>query len=99
MTENTFWVLFSSFVETVHVELTDEAVNFVVSEVFREHDLLKPADVFDNKLGSSWSPIDNLRKLLILNQIGLYVENLKGFGDEASNLILLYLLITIHVRL
>jgi hypothetical protein len=45
MTENTFGVISSTFVKTIHVELPDKGVYFAMPEVFRQHYLLKLTDI------------------------------------------------------
>lgn len=98
MTEHTFRVVLSGLVKAIHIQLPDEAVNFVVSEVFWKHYLLKLTDVFNDKLGSSWPPEDYFGKLLILNLMTLYVKNLEGFTDEPCHLTSLCLFLIIHVH-
>ena len=50
MTKNTFGIIFSRFVKTIHIELPDEAVDFFVAEIFREYDFLELIDIFDDKI-------------------------------------------------
>lgn len=52
MAEHTPSVLFPSFMEAVHIELTDEAVHVPVPEVLRENDLLKLIDILYDELSS-----------------------------------------------
>jgi hypothetical protein len=66
MTENTFGVIGSAFVEAVHVELPDEGVHFAVTEVFGENYLLELIGIFNDELGAVGSPIDDLAELLVL---------------------------------
>lgn len=53
-------------VEAVHVELSDKAVHLIVSEVMRQHDLLKLHHVFYDELESIRSPVDYLLVVLHL---------------------------------
>ena len=66
MTEDTFGVVSSAFVETVHVELSDERVHFIVSKVSGEYDGLELVGVFDDELIACGGPVCNFGKLLIL---------------------------------
>ena len=66
MAKNAFDVIIAGFVETIHVELPDEAIHFGVPEVSRQHHLLQLADVLDHKLGARWRPVDNLGELVVL---------------------------------
>ena len=50
MSEGAFEGVVFDFMEAVHVELSDEAVHFVVSEVMREHDFFKFYDVLYDEL-------------------------------------------------
>jgi hypothetical protein len=59
VTEDTFGVFLSGLVETIHIQLSDEAVDFVVSKEFGEHNLLKLVDVLDDELCSCGGPIDD----------------------------------------
>ena len=52
--------------ESVHVELPDEAVDLVVSKVSREDDLLEFVDVFDDELDSRGRPVCDLVELFVL---------------------------------
>ena len=55
--------------EAVHVELPDEAVDLVVSEVSRKHDLLEFVDVFDDELDARGGPVCDLIELFVLPKI------------------------------
>ena len=46
--------------KSVHVELPDETVDVLVSEIFREYFLFKELDVFDRKLSSRRTPFNDL---------------------------------------
>jgi len=54
--------------ETIHVQLSDERIYFVVAEVFGQYNLLKFVDVFDDEFSASWTPINNSGEVLILNK-------------------------------
>lgn len=57
MAENTFGVISSALMKTVHVELSDKGVHFAVSEIFGEDQLLELIDIFDDEFCAGWSPI------------------------------------------
>ena len=67
MAENAFGVISAGFMKTIHVELSNEAIHFVVSEVSRKDNLLKFIDILDDEFKSGWGPVGNFRELLILN--------------------------------
>ena len=50
MTEDTFGVISPTFVEAIHVELSDERVHFGVSEVTWKDNRLKLINVLDDEL-------------------------------------------------
>ena len=68
--------------KAVHIELSDEAVHFVVAEVAGEDQLLEASDILDDELHAISAPVDDFGPFVI-------VENLKGLVDEACNLELL----------
>ena len=68
MFECAFEVVVFHFVEAIHVELSDEAVHFFMSEVAREDDLLEFDYISNNKFSSIGCPIDYLLVLLDLNK-------------------------------
>jgi hypothetical protein len=68
MTEDTFRVVCTGFMKSVHVELSDKAIHLVVAKIAREHNLLEFVDVLDDELRTRWSPVSNFSKLIILNQ-------------------------------
>lgn len=74
------------FVEAIHVELSDEAVDLVVAEVFRQDKLLQFGTVTYDKLCAISGPMYDLMILLVLIKIKLYIEYLVGLGNEPSNL-------------
>lgn len=67
MAENAFGIVFAGFVETIHVELPDEAVNFFMPEVFGQHNFLKLVDVLDDEILASSAPEYYFGVVLILN--------------------------------
>jgi hypothetical protein len=72
MAENAFGVVCAGLMEAIHVELSYEAVDFIVAEVSREDDLLELVDVFDDELATGGSPVDDLAELfLVLTRIDL----------------------------
>jgi hypothetical protein len=50
VTEDTFGMIGPTFVEAVHVELSDERVHFAVAEVPGQDDGLELVDVLDDEL-------------------------------------------------
>lgn len=50
VTEYTFGVVSAGLVEAIHVELSNEAINFVVAEVTWQYHLLKFSHIFDHEL-------------------------------------------------
>jgi hypothetical protein len=67
MSEGAFEVVVFDLMETIHVELPDEAVHFVVSEVAREDDFLEFFDVLYDEFESVRCPVDDLLILFNLN--------------------------------
>jgi hypothetical protein len=57
-----------------------------VSKKFRQDDLLKLVDIFDDELLSISRPVNNLRILRSLSKRSNYVKDVKGFSDKACNL-------------
>ena len=60
----------STFVEAIHIELSNEGIYFTVPKVLRQHNLLKLVDIFDDKLGARGSPVGNFGKFIILSDLG-----------------------------
>ena len=52
--------------KTIHVELTNKAVDFFVAEVPRQNNFLKFIGILDDELGASGRPEDNFWKFLAL---------------------------------
>ena len=65
--ESAFEAVMFDFVEAIHVELSDEAVHFVVTEVARQDHFFELDYVLDDEFESIRSPVDNLLVLLDLN--------------------------------
>ena len=82
-------MLLSVFLSTkpVHIELTNEAVDFIVSEILRQHHLLELIDVLDDELGPCSRPKYYSTILFVLNSEFIYIEDLKSFSDEACYLV------------
>lgn len=68
MTKNTFWVIFSRLVESIHVQLSDEGVYFVMAEIFGQNNLLELIDVLDDEFSACGAPVNDSWELLILNK-------------------------------
>jgi len=71
MAEGAFEVVVFDFVEAVHVELADEAVHFVVPEVFGQDEFFHPGWVFDDELQAARGPVDYLLVLFVLHRRGV----------------------------
>ena len=67
MFECAFEVIMLHFVEAIHVELSDEAIHFFVSEISGQDNLLEFDDVFDDELKTVGGPVNNLLILFDLN--------------------------------
>ena len=67
MTKNVFSWLLPRFVKTIHVELANETIYFLVAEILGEHNFLKLVDVFDDEILAGCSPEYNFSVFLILN--------------------------------
>ena len=92
MTEDTLSVICTGLMEAVHVQLPDEAVDFVVAEIARQDNLLELRNILDDELAARWSPKSNLVELIILNKKGFYPKDLIGLSNETRNLTRLTLL-------
>lgn len=67
MAKYAFGVVLAAFVEPIHIELTYEAVYFLMPEVLRQDYLLKFVDVLDDELLARVPPENYFRVLLVLN--------------------------------
>jgi hypothetical protein len=72
MTKNIFAWILARFMESVHVKLTNEAVDVPVPEIFGEDLILKLFNFFDCKLSAIGQPVNDRLIVFIL-------ENLKAF--------------------
>lgn len=52
MAENTFRVVSSTLVKTIHVELPDKGVHFAVPEVFGQDYLLELVDILNDEFSA-----------------------------------------------
>ena len=59
MAEDIFAGVFATFVEAVHIKLTDEGVDIAVTEVFGEDVVLEVIDLFDGELAPVSHPVDD----------------------------------------
>jgi hypothetical protein len=66
MAENIFGRLFARFVETVHVELPNKAVNVSVPEILGQNSLLELLYVFDGEFFTVLRPLNDGFILFIL---------------------------------
>ncbi len=66
MAENVFGGLFAWFVEAIHVELSDEAVDVPVPEVPGEDDLLEILNIFYGKFFAIGQPLDDVCEFVTL---------------------------------
>jgi hypothetical protein len=64
--EYTFRVFLAGLVKAIHVELSDETVDFVVPEKPGQHHLLELNGILDDELWTWWGPINDPWKLIIL---------------------------------
>jgi hypothetical protein len=78
MTKDVFAGVLTGLVESIHVELPDEAVDVPVPEEFGEDVVLKLINFLDGKLASVGHPVDNRLVFLVL-------EDLKALLDEVCN--------------
>lgn len=72
MFECAFKIIMFGFMKTIHIELSDKAIHFIMSEIFRENNFLKFSDIFDSELSSVRRPVYNFNKIgnLINSKIG-----------------------------
>ena len=60
MAEDIFTRIFTTFMEAVHVELSNERVDVAMSEVFGQNVILKVIDLFDGKFSAVNHPVDDV---------------------------------------
>ena len=70
MFESAFEVVVFHFVEAIHVELSDKAIDFLMPEVSGQDYLLKFDDILDNELKAIVGPVYYLLVLFDLNHKG-----------------------------
>lgn len=70
MSEGAFEVVMFYFVEAIHVELSHETVDFVMSEVSWQDNFFKFDHIFDHELETTGCPVNYLVVLFILNKRG-----------------------------
>ena len=68
-----FEVVMFDFMKTIHVKLSDETIDFIVTEEAWEYNLLKFLCIFDDELKSIGRPVDNLLILFHLNYLKKYL--------------------------
>ena len=75
MTKDVFTWVFTTFVETIHVKLSNEGVYISVSEIFRENVVLKVIYLFDGEFFSIGHPVYDTFVFFVF-------KYLKAFLDE-----------------
>lgn len=84
MAEHALGVVCTGLMETVHVQLSDEAVDLVVAEVAREDNLLELVDVFDDELNARWRPVCDFIELFVLGKITCTFKISKVFAIKPA---------------
>lgn len=59
-------VVMFGFMKSIHIQLSDKTVHFVVPEIFWKDYLFKFSNVLDGELRSVRRPIDDLDKIVYL---------------------------------
>lgn len=54
--------------EAIHVELSYEAVDFIVAEIAGKDDLLELVDILDDEFDSRWRPVCDFIELFVLGK-------------------------------
>lgn len=67
MTKYTFGIVFPRFMKTIHVELPDKTIDFLMPEILWKHDFLEFVDILNNKILARRPPKYNFAVFLILN--------------------------------
>ena len=67
MAKDAFGVILTGLMKPIHVELANEAVDFLVPEILGQDNLLKFVDIFDDKILAGGPPEYNFSVFLILN--------------------------------
>ena len=68
--KNTFGSILAGFVKAIHIELSDEWIDFGVSEVLGEDDFLELVDVPDDEFPAGGGPENNFTVVGVLNLRG-----------------------------
>lgn len=68
MTENVLGGLFPGLVESIHIQLPNEAVDVPVPEVFRQDGFLELLNILDGELFPVGRPLDDLVVFSILSK-------------------------------
>ena len=68
MAKSAFEVVVFDLMKSIHVELPDEAIHFIVPEVFWQDDFLEFGCIFDHELQAARRPVNYLLVLFVLNQ-------------------------------
>ena len=76
--EDIFAGILAGFVEAIHVELPDEAIDIPMPEIFGEDMFLEFIDLLDGKLAAVAHPMDNGLVLFVL-------EDLEALLDEVGH--------------
>lgn len=66
MAENIFGWLFSRFVESIHIELSNETIDVAMPEIFGQNSFLKLLNVLNSEFFAISGPLDNFGVLMIL---------------------------------
>ena len=66
MTKYTLGSILAGLMKPIHIELSNKGVNFGVSEVSREDNILKLVDVFDNEFLARGGPKNDFTVVRIL---------------------------------
>lgn len=67
MAKNTFSIIFSRFMKAIHIELSDKAIDFLVTKILRQDNLLEFVDILNYKFLTSRTPEYYFRVFLVLN--------------------------------
>lgn len=66
VTKNASRVVLPRFMKAIHVKLSNEAIDLLVSKKLRQNNFLHFIDVLDDKIFATGAPEDNLRVFFIL---------------------------------
>lgn len=79
MAKNVLTWIFTTLMETIHVELSDERVDISVSEIFGEDMVLKIIYLFDSKFTPVGHPVDDCFILFVLKYFKALLNEI-GYG-------------------